>query len=164
MRCEHIPPRLTSVNPVARWRARRHLAECPLCGPDRAIIEGLADIPPLPDSHRALWLAAGREAHPRTFRRAIVPLAVAATVLATLAALTVPLILPDHGRPPVVTNNPEPAVVPSAQRELDGLRAALDPLDGELADLRRRADLLDARRDADRLLAAYAWPERPPGM
>lgn len=159
MRCDHVPPRLTSRNPVARWRARRHLAECPLCGPDRAIIEGLADIPPLPARHRSLWLAAAT-ARPWTFRRALVPLAVAATVVATLAAMLVPLLTTRPDRPPVVTNNPEPATIPPAQRELDGLRAALDPLDGELADLRRRADLLDARRDAERLLATYSWPHK----
>ena len=161
MRCEHVPPRLTSVNPVARWRARRHLAECPLCGPDRAIIEGLGDIPPLPARHRALWLAVGREpARPWTVRSSLA-LAAAVLVLAITAALMLPLIARQVGdRQKVVTNNPAPVVDPPALRELDGLRASLEPLDGELADLRRRADLLDARRDADRLLATYSWPER----
>ena len=161
MRCDHVPRRLTSVNPVARWRARRHLAECPLCGPDRAIIEELGDIPPLPARHRALWLAVGREAaRPSTFRQTLTR-AAAVLVLAVTAALMVPFIARQIGEPPkVVTNNPAPVVDPPALRELDGLRASLEPLDGELADLRRRADLLDARRDADRLLATYSWPER----
>jgi hypothetical protein len=158
MRCDHVPPRLTSVNPVARWSARRHLAECPICGRDRAIIEGLGDIPPLPARYRSLWLAAAVP-RPRTFRRTLA-LVAAVLVGAITGLLAIPLLAPRHDRPPIVTNNPESPVIPLAQRELDGLRAALDPLDGELADLRRRADLLDARRDADRLLATYAWPER----
>jgi hypothetical protein len=158
MRCDHVPRRLTSRSPVARWRARRHLAECPICGPDRAIIEGLADVPPLPDSHRALWLAAGRGAHPRPIRRDLALIA-ALLVIATTAALTAPLLMTNPGPPPRVADNPGPPAGPPILVELDGLRAALDPIDRELADLRRRADLLDARRDADRLLATYAWPE-----
>jgi hypothetical protein len=159
MRCDHVPARLTSVNPVARWRARRHLADCPLCGPDRAIIEGLGDIPPLPARYRTLWLAVGRKSRPWTIRR---DLALAAAVLGVsiIVLLVIRPLLPHPLRPPIVTNNPEPPADPTSLRELDGLRAALDPLDGELADLRRRAELLDARRDTDRLLATSAWPDR----
>jgi hypothetical protein len=176
MRCDDVPRLLTTAGPIGRWRARRHSARCPRCAAFLPIVEALADIPPLPDSHRALWARAADEAvtvkltWPRLVRPALVGLAAA---IVGLVALRVALN-PVPPAPVKVAPGVEEWTIASAKAtirsltatvlSLDAMQDALDPLAEELADLRRHAELLDARRDADRLLAAYAWPERPHGL
>ncbi len=165
MRCDDVPRLLTTAGPIGRWRARRHAEHCPRCAAFRSIVRELSDIPPLTDSHRALWARAADEAvtvklaRPRLVRPALVGLAAAAVGLLALRVAWGPV-------PPVpvkvAPGGGEKSDLASATiRGLDAMKDALDSLSGELDDLRRRAELLDARRDADRLLATYAWPEKP---
>jgi hypothetical protein len=168
MRCDDVTRLLATGGALGRWRVRRHMVRCPRCAALRSILDDLATVPHLPDSHRALWARAADEAttvrltRPRYVRPALVGLAAAAVLLIAI-------------RLPWVTAPPRPAprdvpvergleLAAATIRSLDTIKDSLDPLARELADLRRRADLLDARRDVDRLLARYAWPEKPRGM
>lgn len=161
MRCDDVPRLLATGAPLARWRARRHARNCPRCAAAaeelRSLIADLSDIPPLPARHRALWARAAdgpavRFGRPRLLRPVLGGIAAAAVgfVALQLAWWPAPAVPPVEARPDSA----------ATLRRLDAMEAGLAPLDRELADLRRRADLLDARRDADRLLARYAWPER----
>jgi hypothetical protein len=165
MRCDQFLPALTSGGAIGRWRADRHAARCPRCTRSRAEIrriEGeLAAATALTAAERALWTSVAED-HPVP----VIPLrwglnsrlAASAVIAAMLAFLSWP-----RGAGPVV--RPHPAVAPViADRELDGLRAGLEQLDRELADLRRRAELLDARRDLDALAARYTPQRQSSGL
>jgi hypothetical protein len=163
MRCDDVPRLLTTGGTLGRWRARRHAVRCPRCAAFRSILDDLVTVPPLPDSHRALWARAAGEvetvrlARPRYVRPALVGLAAAAVLLIAVWLAWRPT--PPRSVPEIGADRPTD-VASATIRELDAMEGSLDPLTQELDDLRRRADLLDARRDVDRLLARYAWPER----
>jgi hypothetical protein len=61
--------------------------------------------------------------------------------------------------PPAVAVEHAPAVREATSRDVAGLRARVVTLTQELDDLRRRAELLDARKDVDALMARLE-PER----
>jgi hypothetical protein len=165
MRCNQFLPALTTGGVIRRWRANRHAARCPRCGPIRVEIRqletDLSAVPTLTSAQRALWTAVA-DGHPAvglpSFWRLSPRLAAAAALVAMLAFLAW-----QQARPPVVRTAPVTAPV-MADRELDGLRANLDQLDHELANLRRQADLLDARREVDALAARFAPRERRSGL
>lgn len=123
-------------------------------------------VPPMPDvpltfpapaaSRRGLWAA-------------VAATALAASIAGLLwwrmppAELTPPGRAPGGVQPNIVHTNPIPQPSANVVRvnvdlaaPLTHLEARLDALDAELAQLRREAELLDARRKADRLLAQ--WP------
>jgi hypothetical protein len=156
MRCDQFPPALTTGGAIGRWRTNRHAASCPRCARVRVEIrhlEGeLAAASALTAAERALWTSVA-EGHPAPvifLLRGLKPRLAAAVAIAAMLAL---LFWPRAGGPVV---RPHPVIAPIvADHELDGLRAGLDQLDRELADLRRQADLLDARRELDALAARY---------
>jgi hypothetical protein len=165
MRCDQFLPALTTGGAIGRWRADRHAARCPRCALARdeicRIETELAAASALTAAERALWTSVA-EGHPAP----VVPpfwvwksrLAAAAAIAAMLALL----FWPRAGGPVV---RPHPDVAPIvADHELDGLRAGLEQLNRELADLRRRADLLDARRDLDALAARYTPHRQSSGL
>ncbi|QEH32462.1 hypothetical protein OJF2_09330 [Aquisphaera giovannonii] len=172
MRCDQVAASLAAGGPFARVRARRHLAGCPSCARDAArlgeLTRGLAGVPPLTAAQRALWASAAMGPAPtagdgRARRRA--SLAAAAAILAAIGlAAWHRLSRPGDGpREPVVARVPTtPDVPPAAAEPSDRERLArewlarLDRLDRELETLRREADLLDVRRDAEALWGRYA--------
>lgn len=169
MRCDDVPRLLAIGGALGRWWARRHAARCPRCEAFRSALDELAAVPPLPDSHRALWARAADE--PETIRltwsRFVRPVAAIVATAAMIGFVASDLVWrqvrprPAPGGVPV-ERGPDLASV--TIRNLDAMEESLGPLARELTDLRRHADLLDARRDVDRLLARYAWPERARGM
>jgi hypothetical protein len=166
MKCERALALLSTSSSLGRWRARRHVARCPHCTREKAALERietlLAAAPPLSLAQRALWTSAATEyrpVRPRRVRKAT--MAAAALVLAIgMAGLIARL-----WRPRPTIERPAPQVVrvpttgtraaPDMIRELDGVSASLRALSRELAELSRRAELLDERRDAENLARRF---------
>jgi hypothetical protein len=65
--------------------------------------------------------------------------------------------------PDIASVNP-PTVKQEMPREMEGLRGDVVALARELDDLRRRADLLDARKDVDILMARLTPKTRSSGL
>jgi hypothetical protein len=174
MNCAHVPTALATGGILSRWRARRHAARCPRCASAAAdlvrIADALAAVEPLTPVQRALWTSAAVEdVHDAApiVSRWLRP-ALAGGLLAGLLAVVVVIMRPGfRGHPEAQPRPPVPAPgaaeftrldpAPALER-LDTMRGSLDALAGELADLRRRADLLDARRDADALWTRLGRP------
>lgn len=163
IRCEEVVAALTAGRPVRRWRASRHAARCPQCAAARdelrRIARKLSDVPPLSDFHRRLWIAAaGDDAASETSRanwfRPVLAGASATILLGTVGVWWA-------SRP--VEFQVGPTTVRLIERAADDeapVGAASLPsvvaLSRELDDLRRLADLLDARKDLETLLARLA--------
>ncbi len=147
---------------IRRWRARRHAARCPRCAAARdelrRVAEALADVPPLTDSQRLRWVVAAwdetAEEPPRVwwFRPALAG-ALAAVVLIAVEAWWVFRPVDLRKGPPSVVDVDPSAVRDGALHNVDGLRGAVVALAQELDDLRRRADLLEVRKEVDALMA-----------
>jgi hypothetical protein len=165
MRCDRFLKALTTGGTFGRWRADRHVARCPRCARARAEIlriEGeLAAASALTGAERALWNSVAED-NPAPFILLPWGLTSRLAAAAAIAAMLALLLWPRDGGPVV---RPHPVVVPIvADHELDGLRAGLERIDRELADLRRQADLLDARRDLDALAARYTPQHQSSGL
>jgi hypothetical protein len=161
-RCEEVVAALATGGAIRRWRARRHAARCPQCGAARdelrRVAEALADVPPLTAAQRRLWAAAAGDeigAEPsraRWFRPALVG-ALAALVLVAVGAWWAFRPVDFRQGPPAVTDVDSSAFRQEALRDVEGMRGGIAVLAQELDDLRRRADLLDARRELDAFMA-----------
>ena len=160
MRCDDVLDAVATGGPFRRRLARLHAATCPRCAEALArhdeIVAALREVPPLSDAQRAGALAVMDEAPilgftpvPERARRRI---PVRAIGLAA-AAVLIGIVLIRLYRPPVV---PRPSV-PSGMslqadpQELQALRGDLDRVDRELADLKRRIELLPLRRETEAL-------------
>jgi hypothetical protein len=169
MKCEKVLSSLASGGAFARWKARRHAARCPQCAREHRLLADitgeLASAPPLTAAQRALWTAASTEPVVSRNRPAwVYPVGLAAaTVLLGAIGWKLWLLRPvggGHGLSVVqfAPESPEtsPVQPPERARLVDEMLAKVDRLDHELAELRREADLLDVRKDADALWAQYA--------
>jgi hypothetical protein len=157
MRCEHALGLLATGSAFGRWRARRHAARCPSCARESArlgrIAKLLATAPRLSPAERALWTSASTASRPFWARRVRIT-AAAAILLFTVGLAIVAFRLAPRGPavpPRVVGPPPTQSAPPEVIRELDSLTANLQALSRELAELGRRAELLDERRDAEHL-------------
>jgi hypothetical protein len=127
----------------------------------RQIAEALTDVPPLTAAQRRLWVAAAADVitaePPRaSWLRPALAGAFAATVIAAVGVWWAFRPLGHRpGLPPVVRVAP-PAARDETVRDVEGLRGSVVALAQELDDLRSRADLLDARKEVDALMARLA--------
>ncbi len=161
-RCEEVVAELATGGPISRWRARRHAAHCPRCAAAqdelRQLAEALADVPPLTAAQRRLWVAtAGGDATAGTSRswwfRPALAGALAAVFLGAVWAWLAFRPVNHRPGPPAVADLDPPAVREETLRDVEGLRGDVVALAQELDVLRRRADLLDARKEVDALMA-----------
>jgi hypothetical protein len=165
MRCDQFLPALTTGGSIARWRADRHAARCPRCARVRIEIlqlqHDLATGPALTPAQSALWTSVAED-HTSPVILPSWRLQRRLAAIGAVAAMAAFVLWPQASGP---VAGPDPVIAPIiADRELDGLRAGLEQLDHELADLRRQADLLDARRDLDALAARYTPSRQPSGL
>lgn len=168
--CAQFAADLAAGGPVRRWRARRHAARCPRCASVRdglrRVVRALAEAPPLTAAERRLWTAVadgeGR-AEParesRFFRPALAG-ALAVAVVGVFGGWWASRPVERRSGPPAVTRVDPLRSVAGPLPDVEALRPGLVALARDLDDLRRRADLLDARRDVNALAARLA----PPGL
>jgi hypothetical protein len=169
MNCERVLSSLATGGPVTRWLAQRHANRCPVCARAQILLQNLtrelAAAPPLTAAQRALWTAASAEARASRARAVWVYPAGLAAATVLLSVIGMRLWQTQRGGTehelPVVQFNPKPArtnlVEPTERSKLaDEMLAKVDRLDHELAELRREADLLDVRKDANALWNRYA--------
>ena len=145
--------------PLAGAAARRPLPALALTREElRQVAAALADVPPLTAAQRRLWVAvAGDEVPaeptpPWRFRPALAG-ALAAAVMGVIVVWWALRPVDLRQGPPVVADVDASAVKQEALRDVEGLRGSVVGLAQELDDLRRRAELLDARKDVDALIA-----------
>jgi hypothetical protein len=176
MNCNDTMAALTTGGPLRRRQARRHAAHCPRCAAALAFLgdvsRDLSALPDLTPEQRQVWLEAADAAPAAPAKRRSSPrrtALVGAGVLAAAAALIFALVAthqperPGDDRP--IANIPRaeiPSPDPATLQHLDAMRAELDAAERDLADLARKADLLDARRQTDLLLAEYGPPPDHP--
>jgi hypothetical protein len=162
IRCEEIMAALATGGAIRRWRALRHAARCPRCAAARDDLKKvalvLANVPPLTAAQRRLWVAAaGNEITAEPSRtwwfRPVLAGALAASVIGAIGIWWTLRPVDLRQRPPAVADLEPAAVGQEAIRDVEGLRGGVLALAQELDDLRRRADLLDARKEVDDLLA-----------
>lgn len=162
IRCEEVVAALTTGGPIRRRRALRHAARCPRCAAARdelrQVAEALADVPSLTVAQCRLWVAAAGDetaAEPSRawwFRPALTG-ALATVVLGAVGVWWASRPVDLRLGPPTVAAVDITAVREETHRDVEGLRGGVVALARELDDLRRRADLLDARKDVDALMA-----------
>jgi hypothetical protein len=162
MRCDRAVTLLATGGVLGRWLARRHAAHCPSCAAESSrldrIARELSAVLPLSAAQRALWSSMSSEPRP-TARYRPVPLAAAAMAAVLAIAVVIGLAIVARRPPtmpipgPLVDRSPEVPghASPAAIRELDDLKARFQALSRDVAQLRRRAELLDERRDAGSL-------------
>jgi hypothetical protein len=179
MRCEQFESFITTGGFVRRRRAIRHALKCLRCAEAwrrRREIEAelRAAAPRLTAAERSLWTAARRDkpqvvASPHGSR----PLKVYLTVAAGLLILAIMLLRswwPSQAirqAPPIIaqtTQSPEQRIrapnLTAQPRDVALALPDLADLDRELADLRLRIDLLEAKKEVDALWEQYARPRR----
>jgi hypothetical protein len=176
MKCERAIEMLATGGAVGRLMARRHAIRCPRCAAEAARLarfaDALADFEPLTPAQRALWTAAGSEPRPgearppwsRRVRLAATAAILLFAALIAFVALRLPLVkLPSDAltSPTVKTEKPWRQASPELIRELDGLTSDFLSLSQELAQLSRRAKLLDERRDAAALTRRFVAMNTP---
>ncbi|MFO0956679.1 MAG: hypothetical protein U0800_04325 [Isosphaeraceae bacterium] len=166
MKCDQVFAALATGKTLDRWRANLHLRACTKCEAESVrlleITRILAAAPPLSRAHRVLWMASSLEPKP-TNHPAALPRRWAIGLAVALLLASIAWLLPHDNRitsekarlPPLDVMLTED---PPSERELLAIEmlAKVDRLEGALDDLRRRADLLDARREADALWSRYA--------
>ena len=157
---------------VTRFRARRHIAGCAVCAEALArferVREQLSNTPELSTAHREVWLQAAELSpyHVRPVLRSPRAARQLRWALATAAVLIVAALVLVSSR-----NEPSPAEDVALKQPADSVPAeslgsqdlpklqqlerSLDELSQELRQLGREAELLDARRELDRLSATY---------
>jgi hypothetical protein len=160
MKCDKVLSALASRGSFGRWRARRHAARCPRCATVAnelgIIVEELSAVPLLTAADRQLWLSACENASPLTVARPHFVRPAFVGAVAALILLSMGTWLSWHSvswkTSPTVVLVVDPEVAKaSSLREVDEIRTGVVALVRELDQLRREADLLDARRDADAL-------------
>lgn len=163
--CEKVMAALVAGGLIRRFWALRHAGRCPHCARARdelkPIAETLREVPPLTAAERRLWAAVAGDDRTREPARAwwLLP-AVAGTLAALLlaAAGAWRMFRPvDRGvdPPPVAQGEPR-AGTPKRLPEVENLRGNVLALASELDELKRRAELLDARREVEALMARLA--------
>jgi hypothetical protein len=164
MRCDRAVNLLATGGVLGRWLARRHAARCTSCAAEaarlRRIARELSAVEPLSAAQRALWASMSTEPRPmvaRPIRYRPVLLAGAAAAAVLIFSIGVTIVarrLPPTPAPdPWVAQHPDvpQQASPAAIREFDDLKAKLQALSQDLVQLRRRAELLDERKDAEAL-------------
>jgi len=161
-RCEQVVAALATGGAIRRWRARRHAARCPRCTAARdelrRVAEALAEVPRLTAAQRWLWAAAAGDEitvgpTPALWFRPALAGSLAALVVVAVGAWWAFRPVDLRQGPPAIADVDPSAVRQETLRDVEGLRGEVVALAQELEDLRRRADLLDARKEVDALLA-----------
>jgi hypothetical protein len=162
--CETVVAALATGGPIRRWRALRHAARCPQCAAARdelrQVAEALVGVPLLTPAQRRLWVAAAEAeitVSTRTwlFRPVLVG-ALAAVVLGAAGIWWASHPRDLRPRPSDIAAVDPSAIKGETLRDVEVLRGDVVALARELDDLRRRADLLDARKEVDALMARLA--------
>jgi hypothetical protein len=166
MTCDQFLASLVAGGPLRRRRARRHAARCARCAEIQAQVQSIArelsEVAPLTAAQRALWTAASAakpegSQGPARGRPAWLAVAAAAVVIFIAIALrstwnhTV-----QQATPLPIVKTPRSAKPGTGSELFTAMRADLDRFDRELTALRRQADLIDVRKDAEALWARYA--------
>ncbi len=171
MKCDRAVKLFATSGVLGRWRAGRHGVRCPACRAEFArigrIARELSAVKPLSAAERALWSSWSTE--PRTHQRArsmltrLIVLAAAGAILigVTLVVrrrLQVTDPTANLASTPIVTVPDHLGWPAGATTALDGFGADLQALSLDLAQLRRQAELLDERRDAEILARRFDHP------
>lgn len=169
MKCEDFLPALASGNAWQRWRAHRHARRCAACAHSATMLSHLqtelSRVEPLSPAMRQAWeQAAGEPVVRASPIRRRVQYGLVAVAAATLIALGVQLMAPGPERKVTYDRPLENPAAPQqlaartidAGAELDELLARVDTLQGELDALKQQAELLDARRETNLLIATYS--------
>ena len=171
MNCDEFLEALESPDERLRTAARWHANACPDCAAlaevhDRLHKE-LGALEPLPQRLRAVWEAATvDEPHTALTRRASegrgssrqLPMQLVSLAAALLLLITVGLLM--WQRPEKVVEHPVPLPAAigrniDASAELSDLLSQVNALEAELTKTSQQANLVDARREANVLLATY---------
>lgn len=171
MRCDAFLTAICSGGAWARLRARRHAAHCERCAAEvdrfERLREELTRTPVVTETHRVLWSRAAEQTphHVQPMSRSPSATRQVRWAQATAAVLVVAacvfLITRQDWQPEVVAvKQPEGAAVQETSKQTDlpklrQLEQSLDELAQELRQLGREAELLDARRELDRLATIY---------
>jgi hypothetical protein len=169
MKCEDFLAAYASQRRWQQWRARRHLQGCSQCAAAARMAaelrRELGAVEPLSPALRELWKGAADEpvavARLAPSRGRWAALAIAAAVV---LVVTASLLVVAGRRPAIVKNRPgsgQPsptlAVGPTgAAPELVVLLAHVDALEADLRAATKQAELLDARQQANRMIATYS--------
>jgi RecB family exonuclease len=164
-RCENAVFALATGGLLRRAWARYHAARCPRCAAAQrklaSIAKALADVPPLTAEERRVWTAAIGDGRPAVVvARRLRPAALVAFALTLVMAIPAAwwmLRRQEKEAPPLAAPPAAPAIVADTQPlvDLESLRRDVLALSDELDELQHRAELLDARRDVDALLARF---------
>ncbi len=171
MKCDRAVKLFVTGGFLGRWRARRHGVRCPTCSAEFSrigwIARELSAVEPLSAAERALWSSWSVEPRARLRSRSMLA---RLTVLAMVGAILIGVTLVARRRlqvtdpsanlasTPVVTVADHLGWPAGATTALDGLGADLQALSLDLAQLRRQAELLDERRDAETLARRFDHP------
>jgi len=176
MNCDDFLEALVSSDARQRTAAGAHANDCPACAElaeIHALLKSELGAPePLPHRLKEVWESAARESSQISLTRRAseggpsqIPLALVSLAAALLLLISVCFLTGQ--RPAVVAENPGGIGPPipdtsvtivrsvDASAELDELLAQVNALEVELNAAASRARLLDARREADVLLATY---------
>jgi hypothetical protein len=172
MKCDDFLTVISSGGAVARFRARIHAAHCEACTAELVRFESLRDAlsrtSEVTETHRALWARAAGQAASE-LDSVVVPFQRAQLRRWSLAAASLLIIVSGAAFIVFAARTPAPNVAltefeprPPAQMEQprdfperQQLERSLDELSQELKQLDREAELLDARRDLERLSLMY---------
>jgi hypothetical protein len=172
-RCEKVVAAMATGGPFRRWRAMRHAARCPHCAAARdklrQVALALADVPPLTDAQRRLWAAAAvteftAEPARAWWLRPAMAGAFATVILIAAGVWWASRPWKLRPAPPGIASVPPPTVNEETLPEVDVLRGDVVALARELDELLRRAELLEARKDVEALMARLAPPSGASGL
>jgi hypothetical protein len=176
MKCERAIELLATGTVVGRSMARKHALRCSSCAAEAArlarIKDALAGAMPLTPAQRALWTSASTEPRPdearlpwpRSARLAATAAVFLFAGLLAFVAFRPVLLKPSIDAPTSPTVKAEKArqqASPELIRELGALTSDFRSLSQELAQLSRRAKLLDERRDAAALTRRFVAMNTP---
>lgn len=172
MKCNDVLQAYAAGGVLARFRAQRHAVRCEACAAELVQFERareeLSRAPEMTETYRAVWMQAAIQ-RASDSGPAVVPLRAAKQLrwspagVALLTLATGAVIFSFYARQPATDvaliehENESPAQ--AGQRvefpRLKQMNQSLDELSRELKQLERQAELLDARRDLERLSAIY---------
>lgn len=175
MNCDEFLEALESPDERRRTAARWHATSCPDCAAlaevHAQLQQDLGRPEPLPPRMRAVWEAAARPTLTRSASEGLfrnLPLHLLSLAAAILLLVTITVLIwqgqkqpggniVKHENPPQVVQ-PEQAIVKSidASQDLTRLLAQVNALEADLKNTARQAELVDARRQAEVLLATYS--------